>query len=298
MKRPDATAKLVRVLRTLDAATDLPLDVREVQVFGSYAAGAVQPRDLDLIVVFRPTDESCVRDADALSGRGTSSAQQMNARLKRSNGERIHVQYETSAARLGTRLTHTDSHPIVLVWRRGEPEDAWRRRIAGLPERSDAGRAPRPQYFLDPERCEARPDELEQVGDLVRQGVLSFSVVPATEVPVLVDHPERRTLEWFVRPTSRLKPLMDLGLRYINGHGREPIVRPGHRPQVWSGDGAIEIDCGRPRVGEARELLRPKTPLREWCGIPRPRRGEPLVIWVFRRADGPRRRGRARPMVS
>lgn len=297
MKRADATEKLVRVLRTLDAGTDLPLDVREVHVFGSYAAGAAEPRDLDLVLIFQPTRESSERDLNALSGSCTSSAQGMNRRLKRSNGERIDI-ICGGAGIERVCADHTVGKPVVLVWRRGDSEDVWRRRVQGIPERPGAGRAPRPQPFLDPSRCEARPDELGQIGDLVRRGVLSFSVVPETEVPVLADHPERRTLEWFVRPTSRLKPLMDLGLRYIHGRRHEPIVTPGRRPQVFSKDGAIEVDCGRPRVGEARGLLRPETPLREWCGVPRPRRGETLVIWVFRRADGPRKRGRVAPMIS
>jgi len=288
MKRAEATARLVRILQTLDTGADLPLDVREVHVFGSYATGAALPRDLDLIIVLRPTSQGREQDLGSLLGRGTSSAQKMNARLKHSNGERIDILYGTSVEQV--RSGHTVSDPTILVWCRGEPEEAWRRRIDGIPERPGAGRAPRRESFLDRSRCEAYPSDLEQIEKLLHEGVLSFSVVREADVPSAVHDADRYSLEWGLRPTSKLRPLFDLGLRYIRYRGHEPVLTPWRRPQVWSKGDKIVVDCGRPRVGAVPDSLGLDSRVREWCGIPRPRRGEGLQIWVFRRAARTRQR--------
>src|SRR5689334_22599910 len=48
MLREKLTAKLVRILETLDAGD---VAIAELYLFGSYARGAVEPHDLDLLAV-------------------------------------------------------------------------------------------------------------------------------------------------------------------------------------------------------------------------------------------------------
>lgn len=57
MKRAHATALLEELLHQA-MATDWPASlVEQVHVFGSYARGAVEPRDLDVAVDFDRSDE-------------------------------------------------------------------------------------------------------------------------------------------------------------------------------------------------------------------------------------------------
>jgi len=53
MHRDKFTAKLVRIVESIEAGK-VSMDVRELYVFGSYSRGAVEPGDLDLIIVHGP----------------------------------------------------------------------------------------------------------------------------------------------------------------------------------------------------------------------------------------------------
>ncbi len=53
MKRMVWRKKLERMLRTIDAG-EMPANVREFYVFGSYARGALEPNDLDVAVIHEP----------------------------------------------------------------------------------------------------------------------------------------------------------------------------------------------------------------------------------------------------
>jgi len=53
MHRDKFTTKLVRIVESIESGK-LPMDVRELYVFGSYSRGAIQPGDLDLIIVHGP----------------------------------------------------------------------------------------------------------------------------------------------------------------------------------------------------------------------------------------------------
>ena len=50
MKREQFTEKLIRMIETIKSGT-LPVRVSEFYVFGSYARGALQPGDLDILVL-------------------------------------------------------------------------------------------------------------------------------------------------------------------------------------------------------------------------------------------------------
>jgi predicted nucleotidyltransferase len=46
MHRDKFTDKLVRIAESIESGT-LPMDVRELYVFGSYSRGAIEPGDLE-----------------------------------------------------------------------------------------------------------------------------------------------------------------------------------------------------------------------------------------------------------
>jgi predicted nucleotidyltransferase len=84
--------KLGRIIETIESQRGLPLDVKEVYAFGSFARGKESPGDLDLIVVHQPWTEEQINDMV----RGQEGPdQQMNARLK-SNRESVDLVYGES----------------------------------------------------------------------------------------------------------------------------------------------------------------------------------------------------------
>jgi predicted nucleotidyltransferase len=51
LKRDDYTKKLVKLIEKIESGK-LPAKVTHLYVFGSYARGALQPHDLDLVVAY------------------------------------------------------------------------------------------------------------------------------------------------------------------------------------------------------------------------------------------------------
>lgn len=83
MKRDILIAKLEQVIKTVENAKDLPLDVKEIYVFGSLIRGKKEPGDLDLVMIQEElTPEQLELTVRAVEGYGTSLEQQMNGRLK------------------------------------------------------------------------------------------------------------------------------------------------------------------------------------------------------------------------
>ena len=56
MDRQNATLKIERIINAIEAEK-FPTKVRELYVFGSYARGAINPGDIDLILIHDPAPE-------------------------------------------------------------------------------------------------------------------------------------------------------------------------------------------------------------------------------------------------
>ncbi|MEV0792536.1 hypothetical protein [Kribbella sp. NPDC050459] len=134
MEREKAIALVDVMLDHLDAGkTEWPLSlVREVAVFGSFARGAVQPKDIDLLIT-RDTDERWVSHfVSCLSyGRDPYSVFRQEL-IGRRRGCQLVFEYGDSA----------ELSPIVL-WRVGDSVETARQRLRAIPIDPTAGRAPR-----------------------------------------------------------------------------------------------------------------------------------------------------------
>ena len=124
MKRERATTLLNDMLNRLEEG-GWPLDlVDEILVFGSYARGALNPSDVDLIVEHRRDDRLTSEFLHSLSYGGDPSASMKRALKGRSRGLQIHFGERKSLEAEGFELT--------LLWTRGEPVDAARARLAAI----------------------------------------------------------------------------------------------------------------------------------------------------------------------
>lgn len=135
MKRERATTLLNDMLDRLELG-GWPLDlVDEILVFGSYARGALNPSDVDLVVEHRRDDRLVSEFVHALSYGRDPSASMKRALKGNSRGLQIHF---------GERKTlEAEGFELTLLWTCGEPIDAARARLAAITPDPEAGRAPR-----------------------------------------------------------------------------------------------------------------------------------------------------------
>lgn len=123
--------KLEQIINTVENAKDLPLDVKEIYVFGSFIRGKQQPGDLDLVIIHQElTPEQTELTVRAVEGYGTSLEQQMNARLK-SNRESVDIIYGASLEGAMSRMRVKPS--AEKIWSKDDHD--WREKLARLQAR-------------------------------------------------------------------------------------------------------------------------------------------------------------------
>ncbi|MGW1507293.1 nucleotidyltransferase domain-containing protein [Streptomyces mirabilis] len=135
MKRERATTLLNDMLDRLEVG-GWPLDlVDEILVFGSYARGALNPSDVDMVVEHRRDDRLTSEYLHARSYGRDPFASMKRALKGNSRGLQIHF---------GERKTlEAEGFELTPLWTQGESVDAARARLAAITPDPAAGRAPR-----------------------------------------------------------------------------------------------------------------------------------------------------------
>ncbi|BAJ25860.1 MULTISPECIES: nucleotidyltransferase domain-containing protein [Kitasatospora] len=135
MKRERATAVLVEMLDRLEQGA-WPLNlVEEIHLFGSYARGALEVGDVD-VVVEHATDARWTRESLDAFCDGRDSYVTMRQALR---GRRRGVSFQFQER----KALESEGIDLSLLWRRGEPVVTARQRLAALTPDPAAGRAPR-----------------------------------------------------------------------------------------------------------------------------------------------------------
>jgi predicted nucleotidyltransferase len=112
---------------------DLPLDIKEVYIFGSFVRGKEEPDDLDLIMVHNElSPKQAELTAGAIEDHGTYLDKQMNGRLK-SNSENIDVVYGTSLEAV-IQLLKVKPSTIEKIWSKDDRD--WREKLRRIQSRS------------------------------------------------------------------------------------------------------------------------------------------------------------------
>lgn len=135
MKREQATVMLEEVLDRLEQG-QWPLTlVEEIHLFGSYSRGALEVGDID-VCVQHTTDERWLQHSLHASINGKDGYVPMRQALRgRRRGVSFQFQMRSSL--------EADGFDLLPLWRRGEPVELARRRLAGIRPDPSAGRAGR-----------------------------------------------------------------------------------------------------------------------------------------------------------
>ncbi len=131
MKREVIVTRLQQIIDTIENAEDLPLDVKEIYIFGSFSRDKEEPGDLDLMMVHEDlTPEQLELTVRAIEGHGTSLEQQMNGRLK-SNRENVDIVYGPN---LEGAMSRMRVEPYVeKIW--SKDDHNWREKLVYLQSR-------------------------------------------------------------------------------------------------------------------------------------------------------------------
>ncbi|WP_405890351.1 nucleotidyltransferase domain-containing protein, partial [Streptomyces sp. NBC_01527] len=182
MKRERATWLLADMITRLeDGGWPLGL-VDEVYVFGSYARGALEPNDVD-VVIEHGTDKRWLGESLDASINGRDSYVGMRQALRgRTRG--ISFQFRGRSSLLD------EGFGLFLLWRKGEPFSLARERLASLTADPEAGPAPRDHMLTEFEGLQSmvpRPARIELFG---RRAKGKISITPLRLLDGDLEDPE------------------------------------------------------------------------------------------------------------
>ncbi|TJZ99428.1 nucleotidyltransferase domain-containing protein [Actinacidiphila oryziradicis] len=268
MKRERATRLLDDMITRLEQH-GWPLGlVEEVYVFGSYARGALEPNDID-VVVQHGTDKRWLGESLHASINGRDAYVGMRQALRgRTRG--ISFQFRERDSLLA------EGFELFLLWRRGEPFSLARERLASLKKDPSAGTAPRDHMlaeFEGIERLVPRPARIELFN---RHAAGKISIVPLRLLdgeptdPEAAQHVRRRWVE-----TSPLRRAASCALHVLEQQGVDlnDVVLHGQR---LFGRGQAErcfVDLGWSGFGYMGRLLDDGL---SWLEVMRPHSSKPM----------------------
>ena len=286
MDRKKATEKLIRMAQTI-ASGALPAQVKAFYVFGSYARGALNPNDLDVVVVYETPEESYWVSLIAelhKSGKGPLYAGQVfEARMRdalRRRGERMDILLTCSIGNV-TGSSKVKKNDLVLLW---TPDDQdIQAKLATIKPRATAGRAER-DHLVNLRRLYDRVGAMEKAVQWVHEGVLVLTRVPIDGIAPQLNafHTHRLELcRMYKVVGQKSMQLLPYAMWWLQQH-RQRSQCPD-KTEIWSESQTHRVNLGKPSLGEMMERFERQPRIKRQCLIPHIRAREPNELLVFER---------------
>ncbi|GAA2679565.1 nucleotidyltransferase domain-containing protein [Streptomyces lunalinharesii] len=270
MKRERATTLVNDMLDRLEEG-GWPLDlIDEILVFGSYARGALNPSDVDLVVEHRRDDRLTSEFLHALSYGRDPSASMKRALKSSSRGLQIHF---------GERKTlEAEGFALTPLWNRGEPIDAARARLAAITPDPAAGRAPRDhmlEAFDGIDRWVPRPVRIT-LTELVDRKAATIRQLQLPDADPAHPAAHEALTRW--TDTSPLRRAAAAALAHLEATSRpldsvylngEPVIGSRYSDTTWQ----IGIGFGWSHYRSISHHLQEGT---DWFEVVRPTHAQPL----------------------
>jgi predicted nucleotidyltransferase len=281
MNRGDLTKKLQRMIGSIEAGKT-PALVKELFVFGSYARGALQPNDLDLVVIHDPPSAKLMEELkqqanakaktprDFLYGAQLRFLTLMRSSLRRA-GERIDIVLGCALEQaLGPRRIPRDE--LRLLWSAADRD--WQSKVAAIGVDLHAGTAPRSE-FIAPKYAGASLSDVAYVTSLIQQRRLRLTRIPIESLSVL-DEPtpsapfeEYLLRSWGVKARAHY-PYAKAWLRIQKI--KKPIITA--RCELFDDQYYYRVQLGRLHLRKMVSHFQ-RAALRKQCLIPFFRKGQP-----------------------
>jgi predicted nucleotidyltransferase len=275
MDRDKFTAKLRRILAAIDAG-DVPVAVTAFYVFGSYSRGALNPTDLDLLLVYE--------NPPAPDGLNLCEYERLRTSIRRAlvkRGERIELiatQRLCDWAQDDGEIIKTSD--LVLLW---SPDDRdWRPKLDAIKPDPLAGRTPRKEIFPI-KRLNASREQMEKIFEEIENSRLILTRIAEANIECkLNDYHAHRVAHLSKFVAERLARHLPFAFWWLeqNGHNCD-MQRRGC--EFWSQDRTHRVFLGKPRLGEMKWNFAEHPSIVRQCLIPYFKRGGPNELLVFER---------------
>jgi predicted nucleotidyltransferase len=201
MTRDRWIEKLKTIISRVEAG-EAPARIREIHVFGSFARGAIEPNDLDLIVIHdRPSREVLAPLLQAVKSysyddldRSFKAYLRFEAAMRkvfRRGGDRMDIVLAESFDLGVAGLVDIPRGEIRLVW--SESDRDWKSHVAAIAPNSTAGRHPR-HHFINVKRAGCTLDAVDKVTEMIDSGVLSLEKLRLDDINAQLN---REFQHWF-----------------------------------------------------------------------------------------------------
>lgn len=291
MRREKHTAKLIRMLETVDAG-NLPAPIKEFYVFGSYLRGALEPHDLDVIVVYewpRAAFAEWLKDAVA-SGEGEYEASHRLAKwvmatvrkALRHPGESIDLALVQSLDEMLGEGSTIQREDIKLLWSREDRD--WRTKLNEIQPDATAGRAPR-DHFFPLRRFHATLTDMRRTMEKLAAGELKLTRIPLDTIVLDLDAGHIRWLEHWTRGKLMGRESMRLlpyAMYWLQQNGDRCNVP--NRTEIITKTGTYRVDIGKPSLSRMLWLFAERVAIKRQCLIPHITKNGPNELLVFERA--------------
>jgi hypothetical protein len=292
MNREQFTKKLVRVIETIESGA-LPARVREFYVFGSYSRGALEPGDLDVIVIHdrppRDYEEALLRHFQekgySVTEQIFKAADKLRAdmcRPLRRPGEKIQILLAQKLDELvgeGSKIKHDD---LILLW--SEADQDYRPRLESIRPDSEAGRASR-DHIIELKRLYDTISTMERTVELIRKEELVLTRIAINSIDCQLSAYHSHWLAWWTQCKIMGKDSMKLlpyAMWWLQRH-RQQSGLPDSQCVVWSKTGTHRVHLGRPSLGWMIGEFHCSSKVKRQCLIPHLKTGQPNELLVFER---------------
>lgn len=270
----------------------MPARIRELHVFGSYARGALEPHDLDLIVIHNPPDAPTLARLKAQTkGKGRTWLEEnslperrFKAAIKnalRKPGERIDLILDTDIKNVDSCFGEAVKDRI-LIW--SEKSRNWKVRLKRIKPDPHAGRAPRKE-ILPVKRAGCDRQTMEEITGLVQSGQIQLTRIPVDQIrPNLLPYFEAL----LARKREYSYPAMGKDTMAVLPYafwwlGRKQVIDPSFdRNWILDPYGRFEVQIGRLYFHRVIHLFHDAR-MRQQCLIPHFKKTEPNELLVFAR---------------
>jgi predicted nucleotidyltransferase len=296
MHRDRFTEKLVRIIATIESRS-LPVKVRQLYVFGSYSRGAIEPGDLDLILVHNPPSRRYMKRIRAgleqqglqwpeVSDRAYRRYEAELRRPIRRPGERVQVIFVNDlkeAVGDGSRIKADDP---ILIWSRWDWRANWKARLAAVVPNESARRAPR-NHLIPLARLDCSVGEMEAVVRMIEQQRLILTRIAVSPGSLDLDEYHADLLAWWIDCKAMGKKSLEAlpyAMSWFQLHGQR--CENLGRTQIRSSDRTCQVEIGKPSLAEMVREFQNDGQLKRQCLIPHFKARSANELLVFER--GPR----------
>lgn len=273
MKRSEATRRLEGVLERLAAQGRYAQLVDSVWVFGGYAQGRSEVKDVDVAIGYTANAE--FRDEE-MRAFWRHRSPYVDFRRELFGSQRVfHLHWDR------IELLRRELGNFVAIYRRGDTLDRSLARLNGVMERPDAPRAARDRVIAELADLESwlpRPDRNE-ITSLVHQGLLCVERIELTEaVPTEPETRFKIEFRWNERNPKRRAAYA--AAAYLEAVGITSLHQKTGEASLVSEDGSVAVSLGSAETLQVVHFLESGGDL--WLEVGPIARSKPLVGLLLR----------------